>query len=95
MSQYIDQVAERIRQSLEPSDRPEGGEKLYRLYALLALAKGLDTTAEDVHNAWSIWMLEKDPEHSSIVPFGQLDSDVQQEDLPFLRAIHDVAKTGL
>jgi hypothetical protein len=57
------------------------------MYAVLALAKGANTTAEDVHNAWCAWMADREPSHESLVPFAQLSTEHQQQDLPFVQAI--------
>ena len=65
---------------------------LFRLYALLALAKGQALTARDVHNAWAVWMQESDPSHHSIRPFDELDAETQAADEPFVEAIKVVAR---
>ena len=65
---------------------------LFRLYALLALAKGTHVNAIDVHNAWVAWMQERDPGHRSIKPFDELDAETQAADEPFVRAIRAVAE---
>jgi hypothetical protein len=57
------------------------------MYALLALAKGAEVSAEDVHNAWVAWMQEQDPDHRSLKPFQELDPDTQAADEPFVIAI--------
>jgi hypothetical protein len=86
---YIDRIAADI-QARVPDDRLPDGEtaSLFRLYAVLALAKGLSTTAEDVHNAWAAWMAGDNPDHESIAPFAALTADVRREDDVFVRAIH-------
>lgn len=73
-----------------PADQLPDGDTapLFRLYAVLVLAKGSATTAEDVHSAWSAWMAGVDPAHKSIVPFANLPPDVRREDDVFVRAIH-------
>ncbi|MCC6497086.1 MAG: hypothetical protein IT193_12615 [Propionibacteriaceae bacterium] len=91
---YIDEIARLVRAEIAPEARPaERADDLYRLYALLVLVKGEATTPADVHNAWSVWMLPQDPTHSSLRPFGQLDENTKQEDLPFVDAIHEVARS--
>lgn len=65
---------------------------LYRFYALLCLAKGTATTAEDVHNAWAAWRSETQPDHHSIVPFSELRPAVQALDEPYVQAIHATAR---
>lgn len=90
---YIDALANRIRATL-PADitvPDENATELFRLYALLALAKGTATTAEDVHDAWSCWMAGIDPGHESLVPFAVLSVDTAREDAPFVAAIRSCA----
>lgn len=92
MTNYLDQIAEKIHREVAPDKLPdEETIALFRLYAVLALAKGVDVTLEDVHNAWSAWMLGKDPDHESIKPFETLSDNVRQEDQPYLKAILKVA----
>lgn len=62
-------------------------DELARLYALLALVKGGETTLEDVHDAWSLWANIERPEHASLVPFDDLDPDLQQLNEPYRDAI--------
>jgi hypothetical protein len=88
---YVTVLAGRIR-SFVPEDRlPDEPyhDRLFRLYAVLALAKGPATSAEDVHNAWVAWMAELDPDHPSLRPYGELTPADQREDLPYLQAIRD------
>lgn len=65
---------------------------LYRIYALLCLAKGTRTTSEDVHDAWAVWCAEEDPEHHSLVPFDELRFETQLLDDPYRDAIRAVAR---
>lgn len=90
---YLDQVAGEVEQAIPAALRPSGdAQMLYRLYALLVFARGAETSLADVHNAWSIWMLEHGIDHESIVPFEALPTEVQREDEPFQRAIISVAE---
>jgi hypothetical protein len=91
---YVDRVAAEIERAVPPDlPLPEGDlTPVFRLYALLALVKGTEVTTEDVHNAWSVWMLDRDPSHRSLKPFDELDEEVQSYDEPFVRAIRDVAE---
>lgn len=92
MLSYIERDAALVRACLpEGTEVPSGSEELFRIYAVLLRAKGADTTAADVHDAWSAWMAGSDPEHESIAPFSELDSDTQAEDGPFLSAIRRAA----
>ncbi len=89
---YIDELAEAIRGEINPKALPSGNTApLFRLYAVLILAKGTNVTAEDVHNAWAAWMSDENPAHESIKPYQQLPSRVQSEDQPFVDAIRKVA----
>lgn len=90
---YIDKLADRIEQSLSMDLRPKTDAKsLYRLYALLALVKGQDVTLENVHDSWSLWKSQTNPQHPSIVPFADLDSETQALDLPYVSVIRQTAK---
>jgi len=94
MTTYIDRLARLIRDAVPPQALPQDDtHQLFRSYAVLLLAKGNRATLTDVHNAWAVWMAERDPNHSSLIPFDQLPADVAQADEPFLAAIHEVAKT--
>lgn len=85
---YLDEIAERIRAELPASTlaEPEAS-SLFRLYAVLALVKGENTTAADVHDAWSAWKAERDPGDPDIRPFDELDQATQGADEPFAAAI--------
>lgn len=92
---YLDEIAGEIQRRVAPDLLPEGDTaSLFRLYALLVRAKGEAVTAEDVHDAWSAWMAERDPEHRSIRPFSELDPATQAADEPYLRAIRAAARAA-
>jgi hypothetical protein len=89
---YLDELAAEIRRQVPADLLPsENTGTLFRIYALLALAKGTAVTAEDVHNAWSVWMHELNPGHRSIKPFKELDEATQASDEPYVNAIRAVA----
>ena len=91
---YLDPVADAIRDALPKKALPDGDTAdLFRLYAVLLLAKGEEVTREDVHNAWVAWTLSKGERHESLVPFSDLDRATQAEDSPFVLAIHTVARS--
>ena len=92
---YIDEIANAIQERIDSDRLPEKPEVtgLFRLYALLVLTTGEETTRENVHDAWAIWMLGRDADHKSIEPFDELDHSTQSEDEPFRRAIIQVART--
>lgn len=83
---YTQRVCELISEEL-----PDQPEFLIRLYALLAMTTGTETTLENVHDAWSLWRTDDRPEHSSIVPFIKLSYEVQELDRPYTEAIRRVA----
>jgi hypothetical protein len=88
---YLDSIADRIRAHIAEEKLPrENVEELFRLYAVLLLAKGLDVTQSDVHNVWAVWTAERTPEHESLVPYTELPSDIQEEDRVFVDAIRRV-----
>lgn len=85
---YIIALAERIRSCL-PAETvlPEESSDLIYMYAVLALAKGISVTAEDVHNAWAAWALSHGRTGPSLVPFSELSPAERAKDEPFVRAI--------
>ncbi|HEY1345702.1 MAG TPA: hypothetical protein VGF54_11985 [Streptosporangiaceae bacterium] len=90
---YLDKLAAEIQRSISPDLLPQGNTRLlFRLYAVLALAKGRAVSAADVHNVWAAWVLEQDPAHPSVKPFEQLDVETQASDEPFAQAIRRVAE---
>lgn len=90
---YLDDFAIAIRGHVPANALPDGDlDTLFRLYAVLGLAKGEAVTSEDVHNAWAAWMLATDPAHDSVRPFGTLDDDVQASDEPYTQAIRLAAR---
>jgi len=90
---YIDDVAGAIRAHVAPGQLPDTDTaRLFRLYAVLALAKGDAVTIEDVHDAWAAWMSGHDPQHPSLKPFDELPDEVQRADTPYRDAIRAVAR---
>jgi hypothetical protein len=94
---YIDRVAVAVREQLpdELMSDEQGVEDLFRLYGLLALAKGTETTAEDVHDAWAVWTVQRGKDHHCVRPFQELGATTQDEDRPFVEAIHAACRAGL
>jgi hypothetical protein len=89
----LDELASEIEREVPADVLPDGDtQSLFRLYALLALAKGRAVDAADVHNAWAAWMQDRDPDHRSIKPFRALDPGTQASDEPFVEAIRAVAE---
>jgi len=85
---YLDSIAEAIRNEVPSELVPADADALFLMYAVLARAKGESTTAEDVHDAWTAWMSGRGEKHESMRPFADLDSAVKQQDEPFVKAIH-------
>jgi hypothetical protein len=90
---YLDKLAEEIRGAVVPDALPdEDTSSLFRIYAVLLMAKGQEVTREDVHNAWVVWMLDRGETHESMVPFADLPAETQDEDSPFMVAVRTVAR---
>jgi hypothetical protein len=90
---YVDELADAIRRLIPPDLLPDGDTApLFRMYAVLALAKGDDVVLEDVHDAWTAWMSGQDPAHQSLKPLSELPAEVQRADQPYLDAIQTVAR---
>ena len=90
---YLDNLAARIRAAVPADKLPDDDTRaLFRTYAVLLLAKGDAVDASDVHNAWSAWMLDRDPTHESLVPFDELPADASRQDEPYLAAIRHAAR---
>lgn len=91
---YLDRIAAEIRRVADPNAASLDEDLLlYRLYAVLLLAKGENVTAEDVHNAWAAWASECEPESRNILPFKELSVSVQRKDQLYVDAIHQVARS--
>ncbi len=91
---YLDKIAAEIQRVSDPDARPPDEDlPLYRLYAVLLLAKGQEVTGEDVHNAWVAWASDHDPESRHLIPFKELSIRVQRKDDAYVKAIHQVAES--
>jgi hypothetical protein len=84
---YIDRAREAIEREM-----PDQPTELLDLYLLLALRKGVDISAEDVHDAWAIWRSRTKADHPAIVLFEALAVDVQHLDDEYVDAIRRAAK---
>jgi hypothetical protein len=92
-SSYLSEDADLIRSELPESARPpENSGGLFLLYAVLMRAKGESVTPSDVHDAWAAWISATEGQHDSLVPFESLDPKTQDEDLPYVEAIHRAAR---
>lgn len=93
MLNYLQREAALIRECLPAGTSvPDESDSLFLMYAVLLRAKGADTQASDVHDAWSAWMTGTDPDHHSVKPFEELDTATREEDGPFLHAIRHAAQ---
>lgn len=91
---YIEDISAQIRAKIDPAKLPNDGlDQLFASYALLALSKGTQVTNEDVHDAWSSWATQFDPENDSLVPFDELSPETQSQDTMFRDAIRQVAES--
>ncbi|MFD9367148.1 hypothetical protein ACFWA6_05480 [Streptomyces sp. NPDC060020] len=90
---YLDPLADMIRSCLPPeAEPPENSADLFRMYAVLLMAKGEQVTEEDVHNAWSAWMQSLNSSHESLVPFRDLSPETRAFDAPYAEAIRRAAQ---
>ena len=89
---YIDDIASDIGELCGMSMTSEGDRLLLRIYAVLCRTKGLSTTNEDVHDAWAAWRIANYPGHDALVPFDELDKEVQELDSEYRDAIKEVAR---
>jgi hypothetical protein len=90
---YLDDLAARIRTHI-PADRlPDAdSDTLLRLSAALLRAKGTRVTQSDVHDAWSAWIADRNPDHVSLRAYDDLPEDVRAEDAVFTTAIRRAAE---
>ena len=68
--------------------------ELASLYALLALTRGINTTLEDVHDAWAVWTAatRNKLDHPSLIPFKELTTEIQELDREYMNGIHRAAQ---
>lgn len=91
---YITTRAQRIFELAHGGGAPSKEDAiLYRMYAVLSFAKGTATTARDVHDAWSAWIVDSYPDHRSLRPFDELAPEVQRADDLYVSAIHRASVT--
>ena len=95
METYIDKVYKMVQKETGLKSK-----ETIKMYTLLALVKGENTTLSDIHDGWSMVMNYKESnppycyghEHKSIVPFDQLSKETQDRDIKYMEAIHKVAR---
>jgi len=84
---YIQEIAKIVKERCHISD-----DKLANIYALLCVTTGINTTNENVHDAWVLWIQEtKLDHHKSAIPYNQLSKTVQDLDTPFRDAIREIS----
>ncbi len=91
---YLVEIANQIQAAIPDTLVPENADELFLTYAVLVRSVGTETTAENVHDAWTAWMAARGEHHDSMVPFAELPANVQREDEPFAEAIRRVAATA-
>lgn len=91
-STYIDEVAAMIYRKVNPEREYFDDRSLYRIYAVLCLGTGEQTTMSDVHNAWVAWKVIDNPGNPYNRPFSQLSPIAQEYDREFMQAIREVAQ---
>jgi hypothetical protein len=90
---YLDDIAGIIKNFIPESNMPEGDSiELFRLYAVLLRAKGVNATSSDIHDAWSAWMASRDNTHEALVEYNDLDEDTQFQDRIFAYAVRNAAE---
>ncbi len=89
---FLDLIAAEIQRTADADALPPDEDlPLYRLYAVLLLAKGECVTAEDVHNAWAAWASEHEAHSRNLLPYKELSLHAQKKDQLYVEAIHKVA----
>jgi hypothetical protein len=94
---YIDTLASEVREALPRHRLPADGydlTALFRLYALVARIKGAEATAADVHDAWSVWMLDRGEAHDAIRPLEDLGNGEQGGDEEIVAAVRSAGGRG-
>jgi hypothetical protein len=84
---YFDKITDDLDKIIPGEDI-----QLLRYYALLVLTRGVNTTLENVHDAWSAWETGIIPDHRSLIPFSSLTVEVQELDRKYADAIRKVAE---
>lgn len=86
---YAEAVRVALDEKLEMSGTPYEG--LLDFYGLLVLTVGKDCTQKHIHDAWSLWQNQTQPEHRSLIPFEELSREVQEFDEKYRVAVVEVA----
>jgi hypothetical protein len=88
---YVDAVREELAKHIRV------GKGLMRVYSLLVMVKGEETTLKDVHDAWSVninetWDRESNGQHWSLIPFEKLKPETQAKDQNYVDGIRETAR---
>lgn len=67
---YISRIIAMLREEI-----PECDDRLLGLYALLVLSRHMNTTREDVHDAWAVWRNETNKPLPALTPEAQALDD--------------------
>jgi hypothetical protein len=89
---YVADVIARIIFVRAATGRRPLDPRLVRLYALLAMTTGVDTTTEHVHDAWAVFANDRENTHPDIIPFARLTPENQRRDDRHRDLIRGVAR---
>ncbi|MFK4037015.1 hypothetical protein ACI2LC_14580 [Nonomuraea wenchangensis] len=90
---YLDDDAALVRRMLaDTAQPPSDAELLFLLYGVLLRVKGDKVSASDVHDAWTVWMQVRNPNHPALLPYDELDLETRMQDLPYMQAIRQAAR---
>jgi hypothetical protein len=88
---YIDEVKHELANHIKV------GKGLMRVYSVLVLTKGEETTLKDVHDVWAVninenWDTDKLGDHWSVITFDQLSPETQAKDQGYVDGIRETAR---
>jgi predicted lipase len=87
---YVQAIIDDLKSLLMGSPEEE-----VRMYALVVMNEGLNSTLEHVHNAWATYRATNGHSYIDAIPFNQLSTDVQEINATALDAVHTVARAYL
>ena len=67
-------------------------EEIIYYYTQLVFTTGVNTTMENVHDAWAIWTVQSRPEHGDLIPYADTPDEVKEWDRHYRDAIVWVAE---
>ncbi|MGN8224115.1 RipA family octameric membrane protein [Gracilimonas sp. BCB1] len=89
----MEKIADTIKSFIPEERLPEDNyDELFVLYAVLLRAKGKNVTQSDIHDAWSAWMNKQDQDHNAILPYEDLEKNVQDQDNLYAVAVRKAAE---